>query len=265
MPSIVRSTLRTALLTTGLIGLSGPALACNIEPYVGTICVFAFDWCPRGYLPADGRQLASQQYPALFSLLSTTYGGTQPTTFNIPDLRGRVVLGTGTGTGLQPVGMAQQFGQQSVILTSAQTPLVPHTHSAAFTPTTSQQTINVPASAPNGASVSVNTTAVNGSSTATQPVVNGSTVYLANAGYFVGTNNQLRGLYTTTAPVSGNTASIPVTGNPAFSFNASLVSGGIVALANAAAAPTAAVPTQQPSLGQTVCIAAEGLYPQKSQ
>ncbi|KQT57709.1 hypothetical protein ASG52_23455 [Methylobacterium sp. Leaf456] len=263
MRPMLRSTLRAALLATGFVGLSGPALACITEPYIGTICSFSFDWCPSGYLPADGRQLTIREYTALFGLIGFTYGGDRTTNFNIPDLRGRVVVGKGTGTGLQPVGMAQQFGQQTVTLTPAQTPLVPHTHSTAFTLTTSQQTINVPASAPNGASVSVNTTAVNGSSTATQPVANGSTVYLANAGYFVGTNNQLRGLYTTTAPASGSAASIPVTGNPAFSFNASLVNGGTVTVASAAAAPTASVPTQQPSLGQSVCIAVTGLYPNR--
>jgi microcystin-dependent protein len=263
MQTMLRSTLRAALMTVGFVGLGGPALACTDEPTVGTICVFAFDWCPRNYIPADGRQLSVQQYSILFSLLSNTYGGDNATVFNIPDLRGRVVVGQGTGTGLQPVAFAQKLGQQSVILTPAQTPVAPHTHPAVFTATTGSQAVAIPASTPNGATVSVNTATVNGTSPATAPVANGSTVYLANAGNFAGGVNQLKGLYTTTAPGSGNTASIPVTGNPALNFNVTTVNGGTVTVGTTSVPAIAAVPTQPPSLGLTACIAAFGLYPDR--
>lgn len=42
------------MLATAFAGVSAPALACNTELHIGTLCVFAFDWCPMGYLPADG-------------------------------------------------------------------------------------------------------------------------------------------------------------------------------------------------------------------
>lgn len=57
------------------IGLATPAAACNAEPYIGSICTFSFDWCPRGYTPADGRTLAVREYQALFALIGYRYGG----------------------------------------------------------------------------------------------------------------------------------------------------------------------------------------------
>src|SRR5262249_1121620 len=64
------------------------AQACGIQPFLGEICTFAFNLCPLGFLPADGRLLAVSLNTALFSLLGTTYGGNGVTTFGLPDLRG---------------------------------------------------------------------------------------------------------------------------------------------------------------------------------
>lgn len=101
-------------LAGGIAAFSTPAAACGIEPYIGEICTYAFDWCPQGYMAADGRTLQINQYPALFALVGFQYGGDGKTAFGIPDLRGRVVVGTGAGNGLAPVKLAQPFGQQAV-------------------------------------------------------------------------------------------------------------------------------------------------------
>ncbi|MET7247150.1 tail fiber protein [Methylobacterium sp. EM32] len=264
MRAMLRSTFRTAMLATGLAGISAPALACNSETYVGTICTYAFSWCPRNYIPADGRLLSVQQNQALFSLLGFTFGGDNSSTFGVPDLRGRVAVGSGTGAGLLPVGYGQKLGQQSLVLTPAQTPLLPHTHAATFAGTGGgSTTVNVPAST-GGAGVSVNTTAVNSGSASVPVVSSGMTVYPANAGVFSAGNNTLKGLYTATAPATGTAATMPVTGNAAFSFTAPTgITGGTVSIAQAGAAATAPVSTQPPSLGMTVCIAAQGLYPDR--
>src|SRR4029077_13311133 len=66
------------------------------------------------------------QNQALFSILGTTYGGDGRTTFALPDLRGRGVIGAGTGPGLTPQALGQSGGVESVSLTEAQLP--PHTH-----------------------------------------------------------------------------------------------------------------------------------------
>lgn len=101
-------------LAGGIAAFSTPAAACGSDPYIGEICTYAFDWCPNGFVPADGRTLQVNQYTALFALVGVQYGGDGKTTFGVPDLRGRVVVGTGTGNGLAPVKLAQPFGQQTV-------------------------------------------------------------------------------------------------------------------------------------------------------
>jgi microcystin-dependent protein len=66
------------------------------EPFLGEICLVAFNFPPRGYAQCDGQILSIQQNQALFSLLGTTYGGNGTTTFALPDLRGRVPMHWGT-------------------------------------------------------------------------------------------------------------------------------------------------------------------------
>jgi microcystin-dependent protein len=66
-------------------------------PYLAEVRAFAFNFCPSGWLPADGRLMPIPQNPALFSLLGTTYGGNGASNFALPDLRGRAPLGTGQG------------------------------------------------------------------------------------------------------------------------------------------------------------------------
>ena len=47
------------------------------QPFLGEIEAFAFNFAPRGWLQCNGQILPIQQYTALFSLLGTTYGGTE--------------------------------------------------------------------------------------------------------------------------------------------------------------------------------------------
>jgi microcystin-dependent protein len=63
----------------------------------GTVVEFAGATPPPGWLPADGSEVSRTQYPELFAAIGVTYGtGNTSTTFNLPDLRGRVVVGKGT-------------------------------------------------------------------------------------------------------------------------------------------------------------------------
>jgi microcystin-dependent protein len=54
------------------------------EPFVGQVMFTAADFCPRGWAPLDGSLLSIGQNTALFSLLSTHYGGNGQTTFALP-------------------------------------------------------------------------------------------------------------------------------------------------------------------------------------
>lgn len=70
----------------------------NIPPS-GLISMFGGSSTPIGWLLCDGSAVSRSTDANLFSVISTTYGaGDGSTTFNVPDLRSRVVVGTGSGT-----------------------------------------------------------------------------------------------------------------------------------------------------------------------
>ena len=83
-----------------------------MEPFIGQIIMFSGTFAPKGWALCDGRLLAIHQHQALFSILGTMYGGDGRTSFALPDLRGRMPMHAGAGTGLTPVdlGEAGLFG-----------------------------------------------------------------------------------------------------------------------------------------------------------
>lgn len=109
----------------------------------GIVSPYAGSTAPTGYLLCDGSAINRTTYARLFSAISTTYGtGDGSTTFNLPDLRGRVVAGLdnmgGTDAGRLDIAntAGTVIGSQYVTITSANLPL--HTHAidhdhAAFT------------------------------------------------------------------------------------------------------------------------------------
>lgn len=61
---------------------------------IGTIIPYAGDTLPTGYLYCDGSAISRTTYSDLFSVIGTTYGnGDGSTTFNLPNLKGRVPVG----------------------------------------------------------------------------------------------------------------------------------------------------------------------------
>ena len=65
----------------------------------GAIVPFAGGVLPSGWIPCDGRSLAVVDYPSLFAAIGNVWGAVDSSHFNIPDLRGRVLVGQGTGGG----------------------------------------------------------------------------------------------------------------------------------------------------------------------
>ena len=57
-----------------------------MEPFLGQIQPFGFNFAPRGWSTCDGQLLSISANTALFSLLGTYYGGDGRTTFALPDL-----------------------------------------------------------------------------------------------------------------------------------------------------------------------------------
>ena len=87
---------------------------------LGMIMAFAGTFDAGGYMACDGRLLDIAQNDALFNLLGTTYGGDGVTTFALPDLRGRNIIGASAA---DPIGTV--VGQDNVTLTNGQTPSGP--------------------------------------------------------------------------------------------------------------------------------------------
>lgn len=58
-----------------------------IEPLVGEICQYPYNFAPKNWAPCHGQLMSIMQNQALFSLLGTTFGGDGRTTFALPDLR----------------------------------------------------------------------------------------------------------------------------------------------------------------------------------
>lgn len=58
-----------------------------MDPTLGEIDVFAFNFAPANWMECAGQTLSISNYQALFSLLGTTFGGNGSTTFCLPDLR----------------------------------------------------------------------------------------------------------------------------------------------------------------------------------
>lgn len=104
------------------------------EAYIGTIMLFAGNFAPRGWRFCDGSILPIAQHQALFAVIGPTYGGDGRSTFALPDLRGRVPVGFGSGPGLSPVALGAHGGSESVSLQHHQLP--PHTHMVDFAPVT---------------------------------------------------------------------------------------------------------------------------------
>lgn len=110
-----------------------------MESFIGDIRLFAGTFAPRGWLLCNGALLSISQYDTLFALIGTTYGGDGQTTFAVPDLRGRVPVGQGTGLGLTPRVMGQVYGSENVTLLTSQMPQHTHTLNATTAAATSAQ------------------------------------------------------------------------------------------------------------------------------
>jgi microcystin-dependent protein len=122
-----KSLIATTMLALGLASVSTPAQA-SLEPFIGQIMPTGFNFCPRGFAQASGQLLPIAQNTALFSLLGTTFGGDGRTTFALPNLNGRMPIGSGQGPGLPFYVDGEVNGSTSIQLTTSNLPS--HTHSA---------------------------------------------------------------------------------------------------------------------------------------
>jgi microcystin-dependent protein len=146
------------------------------NPFISMIEAFGFNFAPRGWALCAGQTLPINQNQALFSLLGTTFGGDGRTTFNLPDLRGRLALGFGQGAGLSPHDLGAASGEEAHQLLSSEVPSHAHTLNA------------------------TNNSQSNGTNVPSGSVLMGS-------GYGIEANNPEENIYSNTAPTVAMAAS----------------------------------------------------------
>jgi microcystin-dependent protein len=97
-----------------------------MEPYIGQISAFGFSFAPLGWLTCQGQELSISQYNSLFTLIGTVFGGNGSTTFKLPNLSGRTIIGVGQGSGLSAIQYGQVGGAENITLGSSNLPI--HNH-----------------------------------------------------------------------------------------------------------------------------------------
>lgn len=263
MRNTFKKTTLSLALATGLIGSavwSTDSHACAVEPYLGTVCIMA---TPNGYgsfsntyIPTMGQLLPLNQYQALAAIVGTTWGGDMRTTIGVPDLRGRVVVGSGTSPLTNTSYVAgQKSGSETVSLNFAQLPQHNHTLVGA--------TVDI--------SKMTATTTLSGLSAR----VTGAAALKASSGGNLGTDPTGKALATTggttriysdAAPtISMNASGIDVSGLSVgnFSGSATTTLGGTAGVsgATANAGSSAPVSLMQPYLVMNYYIATNGVFP----
>lgn len=105
------------------------------EVFLGQIMLTGFQFAPRGFALCNGQLLSIAQNQALFSLLSTMYGGDGRTTFALPNMQSCTPVGAGNSADPNwnpaPYDQGAIGGAESVTLLNTQIP--PHNHTVSGT------------------------------------------------------------------------------------------------------------------------------------
>jgi microcystin-dependent protein len=140
---------------------------------IGTIMAFGAPVAPSGYLNCDGSAISRTVYSALFAAIGTTFGvGDGATTFNLPDLRGRGVIGVGQGASLTNRVLGAIGGEETHVLTVAEMPSHSHTLAVSLNPGNGLNGPGGTTGASSGANMGgINNTGGDGSHNTMQPFV----------------------------------------------------------------------------------------------
>ena len=116
------------LIVTGTVDVGSSGFSVSS----GFILPFGGGTAPSGWLECDGAAVSRSTYSDLFAIIGTIYGaGDGSTTFNLPDLQGRVIMGQGGSTALRTPtdleNIGDTFGSQTHTLTVNEMPS--HNHS----------------------------------------------------------------------------------------------------------------------------------------
>lgn len=111
------------------------------DPFYGEIRPFAFNFAPVNWAVCAGQLVPIPQNTTLFSIIGNRFGGDGRTTFGLPNLQGRTVMGSGAGPGLTPRNVGDVDGAMSESLTADAMPA----HNHAVTVQNGNGTVTSPA------------------------------------------------------------------------------------------------------------------------
>jgi microcystin-dependent protein len=122
-----------------LVGDGAGITGLNVLP-VGAVLAYGGMNAPTGFVLADGDSLSRTTFADLYAVFGTQYGAENPDSFNVPDLRGRVVAGydsmggdsadrlTNFSGGVNGDVLGGFGGLESCLLTGAMSGVAAHTH-----------------------------------------------------------------------------------------------------------------------------------------
>jgi len=196
---------------------------------MGTIVAWAPNYAPSQWLFCLGQTLSISANNALFAILGTTYGGNGTTTFQLPNLAGRVPVGVGTGAGLTTYTLGEVGGTEKVTLNITNLPS--HTHVA----TVAGLAIN---------SITIKASSQDATDHAPSPTANSiaAPIYIGDGSQVAGFNN-----------VAPDTAlSVAASGTISGTVTNALTGGNIP------------VPIIQPYLALNYIICTQGIFPPRN-
>ncbi|WP_417528666.1 phage tail protein [Marinomonas shanghaiensis] len=258
MAALSFSALSTALLVTAFVAIPQKALACSTEPYIGSVCVMATDYCPRGYSVAAGQTNTISSNQVLFALLGYNFGGDNRTTFGYPDLRGRAPIGTGQAPGLTNFNLANKVGQEAHTLALSQMPI--HTHAATFTPSSGA---NAGVASGNISLPVTGSAKIATSSSGAGSITPSDHAVLGKAAQGLGGVTLYSPAGTTTDLNIGPAGAVTGTASGPVSLPVNLAAGVNGTVNVATAGGSQAFSVVAPRIALTFCIATTGIYPSR--
>jgi len=210
---------------------------------MGNIVLFGGSFAPKEWAFCHGQLAPISQNQALFAILGTTWGGDGRTTYGLPDMRGRVPIGTGQGPGLTDVREGEKWGIETQALQIPQMPA--HTHSATFRPSGGSA----------GTGLTANVT-VNAASTANADTPSGN--YWADAVSDFGGETVTTKNFGTSSSVTMASDAVQVS----ISGSTGGITGGTVIIGQEGGASEFSI--MQPTLGINYIIAIEGTFPARN-